>query len=241
VQQLCLNLMGRGENPFLLAGESGYDERQVLPAARREGDGVALSVAMNVKQGLHFWAGDYAGAVRVSDEAVEHLGGMAGMAGLQLFYLASALSRIRAAPNDRSTRQSVRQVLALHRNWAASSPANYAAPFALIEGAWARARGQHSKAERLLARAIELAAEHQLPLIGALAHEEAATHSAQTDRPRLAAHMLRSAYQGYLRLIHGCSAATSSRRAQQESTLSARIRSCARCRQRAPQMAWPRS
>jgi predicted ATPase/class 3 adenylate cyclase len=200
VQQLCLNLMGRGENPFLLAGESGYDERQVLPAARREGDGVALSVAMNVKQGLHFWAGDYAGAVRVSDEAVEHLGGMAGMAGLQLFYLASALSRIRAAPNDRSTRQSVRQVLALHRNWAASSPANYAAPFALIEGAWARARGQHSKAERLLARAIELAAEHQLPLIGALAHEEAATHSAQTDRPRLAGHMLRSAYQGYLSL-----------------------------------------
>jgi predicted ATPase/class 3 adenylate cyclase len=200
VQQLCLNLMGRGENPFLLAGESGYDERQVLPAARREGDGVALSVAMNVKQGLHFWAGDYAGAVRASDEAVEHLGGMAGMAGLQLFYLASALSRIRAAPNDRSTRQSVRQVLALHRNWAASSPANYAAPFALIEGAWARARGQHSKAERLLARAIELATEHQLPLIGALAHEEAATHSAQTDRPRLAAHMLRSAYQGYLSL-----------------------------------------
>jgi len=200
VQQLCLNLMGRGENPFLLAGESGYDERQVLPAARREGDGVALSVAMNVKQGLHFWAGDYAGAVRVSDEAVEHLGGMAGMAGLQLFYLASALSRIRAAPNDRSTRQSVRQVLALHRNWAASSPANYAAPFALIEGAWARARGQHSKAERFLARAIELAAEYQLPLIHALAHEEGAMLNAQTGRRTVSAQMLRSAYQGYLSL-----------------------------------------
>ena len=39
MQQLCLNLMGRSENPFLLAGESGYDEREVLPAARREGDG----------------------------------------------------------------------------------------------------------------------------------------------------------------------------------------------------------
>jgi predicted ATPase/class 3 adenylate cyclase len=199
VQQLCLNLMGRSENPFLLAGESGYDEREVLPAARREGDGVALSVALNVKQGLHFWAGDYAGAVRVSDEAVEHLSGMAGMAGLQLFYLASALSRIRAAPNDRSTRQSVRQVLALHRDWAASSPANYAAPCALIEGAWARARGQHSKAERFLARAIELAAEYQLPLIHALAHEEGAMLNAQI-RPRVSAQMLRSAYQGYLSL-----------------------------------------
>ena len=145
VQQLCLNLMGRSENPLLLAGESGYDERQVLPAARREGDGVALSVAMNVKQGLHFWSGDYAGAIHVTDEAVEHLGGMAGMAGLQLFYLASALSRIHAAPNDRSTRRSVRQAVALHRKWAASSPANYAAPSALIEGAWARAGGQHKQ------------------------------------------------------------------------------------------------
>jgi class 3 adenylate cyclase len=200
VQQLCLNLMGRSENPFLLAGESGYDERQVVPAARREGDGVALSVALSVKQGLHFWCGDYAGAVRVTDEAAEYLGGIAGMPALQLFYLLGALSKIQVAPTDRSTRRSVRQALALHRKWAAGSPANYAAPYALIEGAWARARGQHSKAERLLARAIELAAEHQLPLIGALAHEEAATHSAQTDRPRLAAHMLRSAYQGYLSL-----------------------------------------
>ncbi len=70
MQQLCLNLMGRSEDPFLLAGESGYDEREVLPAARREGDEVALSVAANVKLGLHFWSGDYAGAVRVADDAL---------------------------------------------------------------------------------------------------------------------------------------------------------------------------
>ena len=41
VQQLCLNLMGRADDPFLLAGESGYDEREVLPVARRENDLVA--------------------------------------------------------------------------------------------------------------------------------------------------------------------------------------------------------
>ena len=34
MQQFCLNLMGRSADPFLLAGESGYDERDVLPAAR---------------------------------------------------------------------------------------------------------------------------------------------------------------------------------------------------------------
>ncbi len=180
LQQLCLNLMGRSEDPLLLAGESGYDERVALPAARREGDGVALSVALAMKQGLHFWCGDHAGTIARHDEALAHVDGMTGTVGLQIFYLVSALSRIQFAPDDRSTRQSVRQVIALHRKWAAGSPANYAAPSALVEGAWARVRGQRGKAERYLAQAIELADEHQLPMIGALAHEEAATLHAET-------------------------------------------------------------
>ena len=200
LQQLCLNLMGRSEDPFLLAGESGYDEREVVPAARRESDEVALSVAANVKQGLHFWCGDDAGAVRATDDAFQHIDGMAGTAVLQLVHFVSALSRIRSAPNDRSTKKSVRRTLALHRTWAADAPANYAAPLALIEGAWARARGKHHEAERHLDRAIELADEHRLPMIGALAHEEAATLYADTGRARLHEHMLRSAYQRWLGL-----------------------------------------
>ena len=66
--QYCLNLMGRSADPLLVAGESGYDERDVLPAARREGDEVALSAAAARKQGLHFWCGDYAGAVAATPE-----------------------------------------------------------------------------------------------------------------------------------------------------------------------------
>jgi uncharacterized protein HemY len=61
-----------------------------------------------------------------------------------------------------------------HRKWAAGAPENYAASHALIQGAWARARGHHAKAERYLHQAIELAEESQLPMIGARAHEEAA-------------------------------------------------------------------
>ncbi len=198
VQQLCLNLMGRSEDPLLLAGESGYDEREVLPAARREGDEVAMSVALNVKQGLHFWCGDHAGAVRVTDEAFQHLDAMSGMVAMQIVYLLGALSRIEVASGDRSTRQSVRRALALHREWAAGAPANYAAPCALIEGAWARARGRNSEAKRCLDRAIELADEHQLPMIGGLAREEAATLYAQTGRLTLCDQMLQSAYQRWL-------------------------------------------
>jgi predicted ATPase/class 3 adenylate cyclase len=197
VQQNCLNLMGRSEDPFLLAGESGYDERVVLPAARREGDEVALGAAATMRLGLHFWSGDYAGAAEVADDAIEHIGGMEGTAIMQLVHLISALSRIRVAPNARSTRRCAHRTLALHRRWAAESPANYAAPYALIEGTWARARGQYRTAELALHRAMELADEHQLPLIAAAAHEEAATLYADTGRNRLSEHMLRTAYQRF--------------------------------------------
>ncbi|MCV7408911.1 cyclase [Mycobacterium florentinum] len=200
MQQLCLNLMGRSADPLLLAGESGYDERDVLPAARREGDEVALGVAAAMKQGLHFWCGDYVGAVAATLEAIEHLGGLDGTTPAQLVYLLGALSMIHTAPRERSTARFVHQTLASHRKWAATAPDNYAAPYALIQGAWAHARGQHTKAEHYLHQAIELAEKYQLPIISARAHEQAAALYAETGRTTLHEHMLRSAYQRYLNL-----------------------------------------
>jgi predicted ATPase/class 3 adenylate cyclase len=200
MQQLCLNLMGRSEDPFLLAGESGYDEREVLPAARLEGDEVALGVAAATKQGLHFWCGDHSGAVAATADAIEHLGGLAGTTSSHVVYLLGALSMIRSAPRDPSTKRFVRKALSLYREWAAGAPENYAAPHALIQGAWDRARGRNSNAERSLHEAIELAEENQLPLIGALAHEETAALYADIGRTSLGRHMLRTAYQRWLNL-----------------------------------------
>jgi predicted ATPase/class 3 adenylate cyclase len=200
LQQMTLNLMGRSEDPFLIAGESGYDERVAVPAARLEGDEVAMSTAATVKQGLHFWCGDDAGTAAATDEAIEHIGGMAGTAISQLIYAIGAVSMIQSAPKDRSTAVFVRKSLALHRKWAEDAPENYAASYALIQGAWARARGQHGKAERHLHEAIGLAEENQLPMIGARAHEEAAALYAETGRMSLRDHMLRSAYQRWLSL-----------------------------------------
>ena len=172
----------------------------MLPAARREGDEVTLGVAAAMKQGLHFWCGDHAGAVAATSEAIEHIGGLAGIAVSQLVYLIGALSMIQCAPRDRSTARFVHQALALHRKWAAGAPENYAASDALIQGSWARARGQNTKAERYLHQAIELAEENQLPMISARAHEEAAALYADTGRKTLREHMLRSAYQRWLNL-----------------------------------------
>ncbi len=199
VQQICLNLMGRSGDPFLLAGESGYDEREALAAARREGDEVALSTVATMKLGLHFWCGDYTGAAEAAIGTLAHAGGMAGTAIFQLDHMIAALSMIHAAPDDRATRQCVHRALVLHRKWAADAPANYAAPWELLEGVWARARGRRRKAELHFDRAMTLADRNQLPLVGALAHEEAAAHYADVGRQSLAEHLLRTAHQRWLR------------------------------------------
>lgn len=128
------------------------------------------------------------------------LSGTVGTTGLQTVHMLGALSRIQLAPNDRATKKAVQNSLALHRKWAAGAPANYAAACALVEGAWARARGRHRDAEQQLDKAIELADEYQLPMIGGLAHEEAAALYAETGRTRPREHMLRSAHQRWMSL-----------------------------------------
>jgi predicted ATPase/class 3 adenylate cyclase len=198
LQQLVLNLMGRSDDPFLLAGESGYDEREVLPVARREHDVVALSGAAIQKLILHFCCGDHAGALPFADETAQHLSGLSGTPNVQLYHMINALSRVCAAPGDRTTARAVRQSLALHRKWAEAAPANYAAPYELIQGVWLRARGDRRRAEEHLGRAIALAEQHQLPLISGLAHEEAGALHAQAGRAAVSRAMIRAAHQRWL-------------------------------------------
>jgi predicted ATPase/class 3 adenylate cyclase len=199
-QQFCLNLMGRSDDPFLLAGESGYDEREVLPEARRENDVVTLSVAAITKLALHFWCGDDAGVLPLADETARYLMGLSGTSNVHFYHLVNALSRVRVAPRDRSTARAVRESLALHRQWAAVSPANYAAPFELISGVWTRAQGDLRQAERHLDSAIALAEQYQLPLMSGLAHEEAGALCAQTGREDRSRELLRAAHQKWLSL-----------------------------------------
>jgi predicted ATPase/class 3 adenylate cyclase len=197
-QQLCLNLMGRSQEPFLLAGESGYDEREVLPVARQENDSVALSAAAITKLGLHLWYGDDAGALPFAEETERLLDGMAGTSNVQLYHFANALIRMHLAPRDRSTARAVKRALALHRKWATLAPANFAAPYELLIGVWARAKGDINAAERGIQRAITLADEYQLPLVGGLACEEMAELFAATGRAPLGRMVLRAAHERWL-------------------------------------------
>lgn len=200
MQQMALNLMGRCEDVYLLAGESGYDEREVLPAAEQEGEEVILSQAAIMKQGLHFWSGDLAGAYEATGDAMNHDLGMVGTAIAPLVHMIGALSMMQQAPRERDTARFVRKTLDMHRKAARGSPENYGAALALVEGAWARVRGKHDAAERHLHEAIQLAEDNNLPMMSARAHEEAAAVYAETGRTAFRDHMLQSAYQTWLSL-----------------------------------------
>ncbi|HEY1971979.1 MAG TPA: AAA family ATPase [Pseudonocardia sp.] len=198
--QYCLNLMGRTDDPFLLAGESGYDEREVLAAARQESDVVTLSTGAIIKLSLYFWSGDDTGGLVALEETARYLAGLTGTCNVPWFHMMNALIRIRVAPREPSTVRAVRRSLALHRRWAAIASENYASPCALIEGVWARARGDRRRAERHLDRAIALATAHQRPHIAALAQEEAGDLYAQTGRISVGRIMLRAAHETWLNL-----------------------------------------
>ncbi len=200
-QQLFLNLMGRSEDPFLLAGESGFDERVALPAARAEHDLVALSSISVIKLGLRFWCGqsaDGGAGVAKADEAERHLAGMVGTPNVPLFHLTGAFVRMRSAPRDAATARAVRRSLAAYARWARAAPANYAAPHALIGGAWALVRGDLTRAERRLDAAIAAAERHRLPLMAALAQEEMGEVYACTGRSTLARTMVAAAHERWL-------------------------------------------
>jgi hypothetical protein len=188
MQQLCLNLMGRSEDPFLIAGESGYDEREVLPAALREGDEVALSVAADVKLGLHFWSGDYAGAVRVAIDPLpkhQRCGGHRGRAHRPPDQRRPG--QMQVAPGDRAT--------------AFRAPGHGAASWwaagAQLRGTVCAARGcvggerAGSTARRAVSRPGHGSRRASF-LIGALAHGRPPPTCAQTGRTTLSEQMLRS-------------------------------------------------
>jgi predicted ATPase/class 3 adenylate cyclase len=198
--QYCLNLMGRGDDPLLLAGESGYDEREVLPVARQENDVVTLSTSALIKLSLCFWCAEDSDGLSALQETARYLVGLTGTCNVPWYHMMNALIRIRVAPRERSTAHAVRRSLTLHRRWARVAPANYASACALIEGVWARAQGDRRRAERHLDRAIALAATHQRPHIGALAQEEASALYAETDRSSVGRIMLRAAYETWLNL-----------------------------------------
>jgi predicted ATPase/class 3 adenylate cyclase len=198
IQQLCLNAMGRSADPQLLAGESGYDERVVRAAAERERDSVAIGMLAICKMTLLYWHRDYAGALRCAEETGRHNTGLAGTTSVHTYELINALIRVAMAPDARSTRRAMRRSLLLHRRWAATAPANYAAPYALLRGVWAAANGDLRRAERYLDQAVALAEQHGLSYIHGIAREEAAALYARIGRTTLSRMMLRSAYEQWL-------------------------------------------
>ena len=77
----------------------------MLPAAEAEGDSVSISSAAMTKMGLHFWFGDFEGAIAQAEIVEDYLEGLLGTPNIPIFHLINALSRVQHAPNSRATRR----------------------------------------------------------------------------------------------------------------------------------------
>ena len=194
-QQLVLNLMGRSESPFLLAGESGFDERDALVAAEQEGDTVSLGATAITKLALHFWYGDSAGAVELIPEVEEHLEGMAGTLNVPSFHLMDAYCRAMADPKSRTTKKAIGRARRKFKKWASSCPSTYAPMAAIVEGVWHLTKGNTVEAEVEFDRAIAAADESRMMQYAALARESLADLYASSERNTLARTIRRDAYE----------------------------------------------
>lgn len=194
-QQLVLNLMGRSESPFLLAGESGFDERDARAAAEQEGDSVSLGATALTKLALHFWYGDAAGALDLIPEVEEHLEGMAGTLNVPSFHLMDAYCRAVADPNGRATKKAIGRARRKFKKWAASCPSTYGPMAAIVEGAWQLSRDNTVQAEIEFDRAIAAADEARLSQYAALARESLADLYEASERNTLARTIRRDAYE----------------------------------------------
>ena len=194
-QQLCLNLMGRADEPFLLAGESGFDEREVLEIAEAEGDLVAISATAISKMGLHFWFRDFAGALAQAEIVETHLDGQRGTSNVPTYHLINAISRLMTDPRSKQTRRAVKAATKLYKEWGDACEANYGATRELLNGIRFRVAGKHNEAEKSLDRAVSLADEHRFAQYAAMAREELGGLYVETGRTSLAKGIIRDAYE----------------------------------------------
>lgn len=194
-QQLCLNLMGRADDPLLLAGESGFDERDALAHGEAQQDVVTVAATAITKMGLHFWHGDYAGVIEQAAVLEPHLGGMSGTPNVPAFHLMNAYGRLKLHPRSRQTRRAVRAALKRFARWGDSCEANYGTSRDLLHGIRAVQRGETAEAERFLDSAVNLADRHRLAHYGALAREELGALYSETGRTALARSIIRDAYE----------------------------------------------
>lgn len=185
--QLAENLAHTGDAPpYVIAGTTGYDEKDVL--SRPGEDAVSLSVLWNTKLELAVLSGHYEVAPRFADETGRYLSGLAGTTIVPLHHMLNAYGRVKAEPDRRSTRSALKTALRKYERWQHLAPSNYRAGYELLLGLDGLLARKVEEAKRHLFEAVNTSQADKLPIVNALSH--LAIADLVTDEEEIESHVL---------------------------------------------------
>ncbi|MCE5335349.1 MAG: PocR ligand-binding domain-containing protein, partial [Desulfobacteraceae bacterium] len=201
VEQAVLNLEGKNDVPFSLAG-AAYDVHEKLALAFRLNDMADVFRIFFYKAWLHYLFGKTQSAVAFFEEAESYLLYGAGTYLIPLFYLYDALAHAEHA-NDTAPEELGEIILRIKRNlkeievWARFAPVNHQHKVYLMQAECARLQQHHWDAVELYEKAIRGAADSGFTNEEALACELYGKFWVQRGKPEIARTFLAKARETY--------------------------------------------
>ena len=199
--QTVLNLIGRGENPCLLVGESFNEEKSEL---LREGNITGHYYVYFNKLILCYLFGAYSQAIENAAIAEKYLDNVIATIFFSIFHFYDSLAQLAAFPQaEKSERKRILKKVAANQKkmqkWAQHAPMNYLHKFYLVEAERARVLGKDGEAREYYDQAISHAQENEYLNEEALGYELAAKFYLAKGQDHLAHHYLRDAHYAYQR------------------------------------------
>jgi tetratricopeptide (TPR) repeat protein len=176
-RQLALALQGRTTDRMSLSDDKFEEERDVASIANTSNYN-QIGYYCIAKMRLHYYYGEYEGALRYAEQALPMLPAFQGQVGEWEFVFYRALaSAARAKDLSGAERESIlrtaEELLAKFEMWATIGPANFAHKRDLIRAELLRARNERQPAANAYEAAVISAAESGFVHDMALAHERA--------------------------------------------------------------------
>lgn len=203
IHQVVLNLMGKCEDPVLLAGPA-FNAEEVPARYRETNDRILVFSTYLNELILGYWFGRYSRAVEKADLAKGDLDSVMGMMHVPVFYFYDSLARLAMYPAvSRKEQKKIRKIVsgnqAKMKKWARHSPANIQHKYDLVEAERHRVLGQDTEAVARFDSAVRLAKKHEFHQEEGLANELAGKFYLSRNRKKIAVLYMTEARYYYTR------------------------------------------
>lgn len=200
LKQCVENLKKESQEPYLLKG-GYYDEEDMLPQLRAASDHNTLGVLFLYKIMLSYWFGHYTKALSFSEELQKHLGGLAGMTHIPVYYFYDSLVCIAVCQDYPEGKKALLKRIAKNqkklKRWAKQAPMNYLHKSLLVDAELNHLLKKNVIAEEQFEEALKLAKSNQYLQDRALISERMALFMINRDKPQYAKVYLIDAYHLY--------------------------------------------